>query len=980
MKKDARKEVEKSETMKEEVDNHQRKRHNKQVDVNIDNKKGISLIILSVLIAIIAMVIARKYTNRRRYVPKNSEPSDSKASATESFVRTQSMGWALDTALADGQADIKCDFPIYTLEELDNEEERIVDEQGNIVTYNQILASPAILKNFMNNWSSFQNQNSTGSGNSNSNNDSNDNGSGNVWSRKNIMKKYGKKVVVYDSPSNLAHSSDRPNVMKFQSLQRVLSDIRTARSLGVKISKGDSEYDSVSDKVIYDVTMTSHMKNDFSIPKIFQNWDKKNVKDQSAGSSGASGASGARGIPPGLQEQRKRKYEEEKTLTVLSIGSTKTGLSFHSHGRSYFGLIYGLKRWFVYPLGTNPPKNIIKETHPLRSVWAWFTGVYPIYDDMAQNENIVIKKPSLLNNHNEGNHNKNGNKNKNKDQDEGYRPLECVQKPGEIFYLPAGWLHSTMNIGETIGIGQQNVLKSQERYDIHNNILNKINKNDFNSRKNIAISKAYFGMDEENRIKYNITASTSEGMVRLNPHIKSPDIVNLVISGEDTWYVQYFNQNSDHSRAKALLWNRVSNSLKNFVSVGSIEVPSKKFRPDEHADVVKRHNLDSYIDKETGEFTQQVVRVFLGGDRSSSGSDTTTIEKLIQNSIELDPKEHLQAESGLGIGITIMPQTFVNYIIDLIAEKKLPTGSVTTVSAKSKRLYKEAITILEKCLLEQPYHADIRTMLADIFGYANLDNEMKESINDSVNTYNNLASIALASNWNQYEATKLNPNNKNNMKNFIPSTTLAPIFHQLSELYITRENGKDALVLLEKSLALQPDYGPALLDKILVYIFLKDKKNIEIAMDNAMIHGNILKSHPKLSQIREYWEAMEHVDEERKNGKLNMKEPRNPNLMPRRGAPPIPPKSMKQSIKSNSNEQNTNVDIKGKRTSLEEDLNDLTKGFGHDHKNHDGENVHAQNRGMSKEEALLKAKDRFANMNEEEYNVFLKKQQAATER
>ena len=126
---------------------------------------------------------------------------------------------------------------------------------------------------------------------------------------------------------------------------------------------------------------------------------------------------------------------------------------------------------------------------------------------------------------------------------------------------------------------------------------------------------------------------------------------------------------------------------------------------------------------------------------------------------------------------------------------------------------------------------------------------------------------------------------------------------------------------------------------------------------------------------------MEHVDEERKNGKLNMKEPRNPNLMPRRGAPPIPPKSMKQSIKSNSNEeQNTNVDIKGKRTSLEEDLNDLTKGFGHDHKNHDGKNVHAQNRGMSKEEALLKAKDRFANMNEEEYNVFLKKQQAATER
>ena len=30
---------------------------------------------------------------------------------------------------------------------------------------------------------------------------------------------------------------------------------------------------------------------------------------------------------------------------------------------------------------------------------------------------------------------------------EGYRPLECVQRAGDIMYVPSGWNHLTMNIG-----------------------------------------------------------------------------------------------------------------------------------------------------------------------------------------------------------------------------------------------------------------------------------------------------------------------------------------------------------------------------------------------------------------------------------------------------------------------------------------------------------------------------------------------------
>lgn len=33
---------------------------------------------------------------------------------------------------------------------------------------------------------------------------------------------------------------------------------------------------------------------------------------------------------------------------------------------------------------------------------------------------------------------------------EGERPLECVQEPGDVVYLPDGWLHATVSIGPTV--------------------------------------------------------------------------------------------------------------------------------------------------------------------------------------------------------------------------------------------------------------------------------------------------------------------------------------------------------------------------------------------------------------------------------------------------------------------------------------------------------------------------------------------------
>jgi hypothetical protein len=102
-----------------------------------------------------------------------------------------------------------------------------------------------------------------------------------------------------------------------------------------------------------------------------------------------------------------------------------------------------MKRWFVYPPGYHLPKEIESQFSSTISVWQWFTQVYPELKNLS--------KPNKEN------------KKMSENYDLGFRPLECVQLPGDVLYLPTLWNHMTVNIGETIGIGGQEGLSSEER-------------------------------------------------------------------------------------------------------------------------------------------------------------------------------------------------------------------------------------------------------------------------------------------------------------------------------------------------------------------------------------------------------------------------------------------------------------------------------------------------------------------------------------
>lgn len=107
-----------------------------------------------------------------------------------------------------------------------------------------------------------------------------------------------------------------------------------------------------------------------------------------------------------------------------------------------------MKRWFVYPPGYGPPRDIDSKFHPTLTVWEWFVHYYP--------KLLRFQKPGLS------------------DSDHfeaGFRPLECVQKAGDVLYLPSLWNHMTLNIGETIGVGAQEGLEMDERYTMRFDVM-----------------------------------------------------------------------------------------------------------------------------------------------------------------------------------------------------------------------------------------------------------------------------------------------------------------------------------------------------------------------------------------------------------------------------------------------------------------------------------------------------------------------------
>ena len=139
------------------------------------------------------------------------------------------------------------------------------------------------------------------------------------------------------------------------------------------------------------------------------------------------------------------------------------GLPFHNHGQTWLAVVHGKKKWFLYPPGYDAPSEVDAQFNPMFPVSEWLGSVYERIQWAPKPPAVQLQFSEHLGGYTPVEMSRGEGASPPVDGSRGYRPLECVQEPGDVLYLPTRWSHLTMNIGETIAIGGQQVLHDLER-------------------------------------------------------------------------------------------------------------------------------------------------------------------------------------------------------------------------------------------------------------------------------------------------------------------------------------------------------------------------------------------------------------------------------------------------------------------------------------------------------------------------------------
>jgi hypothetical protein len=102
----------------------------------------------------------------------------------------------------------------------------------------------------------------------------------------------------------------------------------------------------------------------------------------------------------------------------LLLGGNSSSVGFHAHADSLVALLFGQKRWWLYPPDTVPK---------------------PRWRDPA---GMSTWRSNATNVQSEA--------------------LECLQRPGEMLYVPESWHHATLNYGDTLAVAQQSRVGSSQ--------------------------------------------------------------------------------------------------------------------------------------------------------------------------------------------------------------------------------------------------------------------------------------------------------------------------------------------------------------------------------------------------------------------------------------------------------------------------------------------------------------------------------------
>ncbi|KAL5266682.1 hypothetical protein ACHWQZ_G003901 [Mnemiopsis leidyi] len=108
------------------------------------------------------------------------------------------------------------------------------------------------------------------------------------------------------------------------------------------------------------------------------------------------------------------------------FGPKRSGTSVHIDPlgtHAWNALVSGYKRWILFP--THTPRWLLKQKLPDSEAVTWFKFVHPQTDD--------------------------------KNWPDDCKPIECLQGPGEMMFVPGGWWHAVLNVSDTVAVTQNYV-------------------------------------------------------------------------------------------------------------------------------------------------------------------------------------------------------------------------------------------------------------------------------------------------------------------------------------------------------------------------------------------------------------------------------------------------------------------------------------------------------------------------------------------
>eukprot|EP01051_Picozoa_sp_SAG22_P004208 SAG22_NODE_219_length_14877_cov_14.334619_19_plen_392_part_00 len=111
---------------------------------------------------------------------------------------------------------------------------------------------------------------------------------------------------------------------------------------------------------------------------------------------------------------------QEFEMAILTLSPKGGDMPFHQHMTSWLYLAYGRKLWYISPPDHSPAPELL-----WNDPWDVINGWPQELDEAAQKSGKMHSKPVL----------------------------KCLQKPGEILWLPKDYWHATANIDDCVGIG-----------------------------------------------------------------------------------------------------------------------------------------------------------------------------------------------------------------------------------------------------------------------------------------------------------------------------------------------------------------------------------------------------------------------------------------------------------------------------------------------------------------------------------------------